>query len=165
MAIIIHIEAQTLPELLQRLKAEVLMHAPAFGVALPGTPQEAPQQPAQAPVETPPAQDAKAAEKAAKEAEKAAAKAAKEAEKAAKEAEKAASASAGPAITIEALRAKMGEVVAMHPDKGAAVSGFLAAHANGAKNLSSADPSTYAALMDAATAWLAANAGTVDPTA
>jgi hypothetical protein len=140
--IIIHIEAQTLPELAQRLREELgpLLAGTDVVVATAAPAQAAPVEAAAAPKP----------EKAAK------------APKAAKE-EKAAAPAASPSITIEALRAKMGELVGAHPDKGAVVVALLAQHGGGAKNLSGADPSTYAALMAAADEMLAGL--TSDPTA
>jgi hypothetical protein len=69
---------------------------------------------------------------------------------------------AEPEVTADMVRAVMGEVIKLHPQKAGAVTGFLAEHAAGAKNISSAAPEHLPALLKAGQDWLAANAS--DPT-
>jgi hypothetical protein len=174
--ICLHIEADNIADLEARLRHDFahLFGAPVVSIPVSPTATLA-AIPAPAPVEADPMpeppdvgptqQPTPAQVKAAKAAAAAAAKAAKaEAEARAKaEADAQAATAQTGAPTIDDVRAVLTELSENHPDRGAIVVTLLKQFAPGAKNLSSADPSTYAALLEGAQELLADLAA--DPTA
>jgi hypothetical protein len=67
-------------------------------------------------------------------------------------------------VTREQVREVMGQMIARHPQKGAAATAFLQEHAKGAKNITSTADADLPVLFDAVVAWLEANPAS-DPTA
>lgn len=157
--IILHIEAETVSALEDRLRSDFAHLFGQGSLTLPApvasTPQEGPQETAQT-VAAPAGRKPRG--KAAETPAAAPAEAAPAANGHAPEA-----ATAAPTIELPALRELMGELVAKHPQQGAIVKALLTEHAEGAVNLSGTDPKHYDTLASVARGMLAGLAA--DPTA